>query len=277
MPLAAKRLFGQPGAPVSRSRWTKDGKFLITCGHDKSLRLWNPLRSSESSEADGRANVSVSPSLSSSAAAAPAPLEQALQIKEYSGPHGQEIVDVAIASDNASFASCGGDRACFLWDVTGGHVLRRFEGHTARVNSVALNRDDSVLLTASYDQTVRLWDLRARSREPVQVLEGFRDSVTSVRASAHEVLTSCVDGVLRVHDLRTGLCHADTLQGGEQQGGVGGDSGEPFLQVRPVTCASFSHDGKCVLGSVLSSAAGAGQGGGLQRRWCCWRRPRARC
>lgn len=44
------------------------------------------------------------------------------QVKEYAGPHGHEVLDVAIAADNASFASGGGDRTVFLWDVASGQV-----------------------------------------------------------------------------------------------------------------------------------------------------------
>ena len=39
-----RRLKGHTGA-VSRARWSADGKYAMTCGHDKTLRLWNPLRS----------------------------------------------------------------------------------------------------------------------------------------------------------------------------------------------------------------------------------------
>lgn len=33
------------------------------------------------------------------------------------------------ADDNAKFASCGRDRAVFVWDVPTGSVIRKFEGH----------------------------------------------------------------------------------------------------------------------------------------------------
>jgi WD40 repeat protein len=33
-------------------------------------------------------------------------------------------------SDNAHFASCGGDRDVFFWDVLTGQVVRRFKGHS---------------------------------------------------------------------------------------------------------------------------------------------------
>jgi len=47
--------------------------------------------------------------------------------------------------DNTRFASCGGDRSVFVWDVTSGDILRRLSGHVGKVNAVAWNREASVL------------------------------------------------------------------------------------------------------------------------------------
>merc|ERR1711998_716808 len=113
------------------------------------------------------------------------------------------------ANDNASFASCGGDRTVFLWDVTTGAGGRRFEGHGSRVNAICFGGDessggksgvgsgggivgDAILFSGSYDRTVRCWDMRSRSRDPIQVVEGFKDSVMSVRCGLDEIVTGCV-------------------------------------------------------------------------------------
>ena len=40
-----------------------------------------------------------------------------------------DYIESGRAADNARFASAGGDRAVFLWDVITGRVLRRFQGH----------------------------------------------------------------------------------------------------------------------------------------------------
>ena len=34
------------------------------------------------------------------------------------------------------FASCGGDRQVFLWDVSTGGIVRKFRGHDAYINTV---------------------------------------------------------------------------------------------------------------------------------------------
>ena len=48
----------------------------------------------------------------------------------------------------------------FLWDVATGKTIRRFLGHTHRVNAVDFNSDASVLASGSYDASVRLWDCK---------------------------------------------------------------------------------------------------------------------
>lgn len=88
--------------------------------------------------------------------------------------------------------SCGGDRAVFLWDVTTGSITRRLQGHTSRVNAVDFNFDASIVASAAYDTTVRLWDLKSTSQKPIQVLEEARDSVSSVQISGYQIITGCV-------------------------------------------------------------------------------------
>lgn len=177
------------------------------------MRLWNPLKTSPG-----------------------APNDEAMQIQAYSGAHGYGVLDVCIAPDNSRFVSAGGDRAAFLWDVATGRVVRRFAGHSQRINAVALSEDGAVLLTASYDKSVSLWDLRAASgREPIQVLGDFRDSVSAVACSAHRVLAGCVDGCLRTYDLRAALMHCDDLGA-------------------PLTHVSVSPDGRCALSVCLGGA-----------------------
>ena len=117
--------------------------------------------------------------------------------------------------------------------------------------------------------------------QPIQVVEGFKDSVMSVRCGFDEIVTGCVDGAVRVHDLRTGQCRIDELgslqfplaggvigiegkrggsDGGAEEGGrlppVGASRGVGTSALkRAVTCASLSHDGKCVLASCTGRSS----------------------
>lgn len=59
-----------------------------------------------------------------------------------------------------------------------------------RVNCVKFNQPDStVIISGSYDSTIRCWDCRSRSAEPIQIIDDAKDSVSSLMVSQHEILS----------------------------------------------------------------------------------------
>lgn len=66
-----------------------DGNYCMTCGSNKSIKLWNAPRK--------------------------------LLIKKYTG-HGYDVLDVAGSNDNCQIASCGSDKSVMYWDVATGQV-----------------------------------------------------------------------------------------------------------------------------------------------------------
>ena len=76
--------------------------------------------------------------------------------------------------------------------------------------------------------------MRSRNRSPIQTLEGCKDSATCVFAtpSGDELVVGCVDGKVRTYDLRAARVHEDYVHA-------------------PVTHASVSHDGNCLLVTCL--------------------------
>jgi mitogen-activated protein kinase organizer 1 len=69
------------------------------------------------------------------------------------------------------------------------------------------------LSLGSYDQSVRVWDLKSHTRTPIQVINCFSDSVTSVVLSRDEIVTGCVDGAVRIFDVRAGRLRVDNVHG----------------------------------------------------------------
>jgi mitogen-activated protein kinase organizer 1 len=129
-------------------------------------------------------------------------------IQTYSA-HGYEVLSLAVAADNARFASAGGDRSVFLWDVATAQTIRRFAGHSSRVNSVAFGgADDALLVSGGFDTTVRIWDCRSRSAKPVQVLSEARDGITSVARCTTDVIGASVTGLGVSRDAKTVLVSA---------------------------------------------------------------------
>ncbi|XP_053907823.1 WD repeat domain-containing protein 83 [Cuculus canorus] len=163
---------------VRAARFNADGNYCLTCGSDKSLKLWNPHRGTA--------------------------------LRTYQG-HGYEVLDAAGSFDNSHLCSCGADKTVALWDVATGQVVRKYRGHAGKVNCVQFNEEATVIVSGSIDCTVRCWDCRSRRPDPVQVLDEAKDGISSVKVSDHEILTGSVDGRVRRYDLRAGQLHCDYI------------------------------------------------------------------
>ncbi|KAE8355746.1 WD40-repeat-containing domain protein [Aspergillus coremiiformis] len=151
--------------------------------------------------------------------------------------HGYSVLDVAVAGDNARFASVGGDRQVFLWDVEQGITVKRWSGHGARVEAVQFaGQGDSVVVSGSADTTINLWDTRSNSTKPIQTLTEATDTVSSihVHAPTHSIASGSYDGRARIYDLRMGRTTVDVL-------------------AHAVTSVRCSADGNALLVSTLDS------------------------
>ncbi|KAL1673775.1 WD40-repeat-containing domain protein [Schizophyllum commune] len=188
--------------PIHVARYAKGAaKYALTAGQDRTVRLWNAGTGAE--------------------------------IKTYAA-HGYEVLGLAVAHDNAKFASGGGDRSVFVWDVTSGQTIRRLSGHLARVNCVEFNSDATVVASGSFDASVRLWDLKSQSRTPIQVLDESRDAVQSLVVGATSIISGSVDGHVRTYDLRMGELRSDYMG-------------------NPVVGLALSADGQTLLVTTLDS------------------------
>ncbi|CAI9109119.1 OLC1v1008876C1 [Oldenlandia corymbosa var. corymbosa] len=170
-------LKGHEGA-VLAARFNSNGEYCLSCGKDRTIRLWNPHRG--------------------------------IPIKTYKS-HGREVRDVHVSPDNSKIISCGGDRQIFYWDVASGRVIRKFRGHDSEVNAVKFNEYASAVVSAGYDRSVRAWDCRSQSTEPIQIISTFSDSVMSVCLTKTEIIAGSVDGTVRTFDIRMGREISDNL------------------------------------------------------------------
>ena len=80
------------------------------------------------------------------------------------------------------------------------------------MNGVAFGGEgDSVVVSGSFDGTVKVWDLRSRSEKAVMSFAEAKDSVSCVGVLGGEVYAGSVDGRVRVYDLAVGGVDVDVL------------------------------------------------------------------
>jgi WD40 repeat protein len=107
-------------------------------------------------------------------------------------------------SPDGRYVLTGDTTSARLWDVATGREIRRFQGHSEWINSVAFSPDGCFLLTGGGDSAAHLWET-ALGRE-VRRFEGHSGVISSVAFSAdgRSALTGSRDRTARLWDLATG-------------------------------------------------------------------------
>ncbi len=128
--------------------FSADGKTLATVGADNALRLWN--------------------------------IENGRLLYENSRAHTGPILDVSFSPANKHLiATASFDSRVKIWDVTPDQrqiVPVTLIGHTGGVKSVSFSPDGQTVVSTSFDNTVKLWDLEGKE---LQTLTGHTASVLS--------------------------------------------------------------------------------------------------
>jgi WD40 repeat protein/serine/threonine protein kinase len=157
---------GNRAAQVSAAVLTPDGRQAVLGLHD-GLCLWDVEADREVRRFDGRPGWVSSLALTPDGRRA---VSGSYQIQPPGSP--KPIADCAVR----------------LWEVASGRELRRFDGHTEHIPSVAVSPDGRFALSGSGDRTTRLWDIEATvvevkppapAKEPAPA-EAAQDEATKV-------------------------------------------------------------------------------------------------
>ncbi|KAI8816427.1 WD40-repeat-containing domain protein [Fimicolochytrium jonesii] len=118
--------------------------------------------------------------------------------------------------------------------TTGHTCLAQYVGHKSIVTDVHFTRDDTHIVSSSFDRTVKIWNAQSASCE--RTLRGHLDAVTTcdVSADGRHVASGSTDCTIRLWDITTGDCIAVIKK-----------------HSRWVKVVRFSHDGRFLITAGL--------------------------
>jgi WD40 repeat protein len=184
-----RRFEGHKGL-VEAISFSRDGRRLLSGGHDQTVRLWDVASGKElrrleghkdrvnsvAFSSDGRRGVSGGGNYNSPRAVADSSvrvwdLESGKELRRFYEGEDAAVMHVAISPDGRRAISIGSfsidspsDPTIRVWDVETGRLLRRFtadspSGLAGIFAHLVISPDGRYALTANMDGTVRLWEL----------------------------------------------------------------------------------------------------------------------
>ncbi|QRW17304.1 nuclear distribution protein PAC1 [Rhizoctonia solani] len=102
------------------------GRWLVSCGSDMSIRLW-----------DGE--------------------KEWVQARTFVD-HDHSVHAVRFLPGDTTFVSASRDRTVKMWSVESGHCIKTIQAHDDWIRSVTPSEDGKLLATCSNDHTARVWD-----------------------------------------------------------------------------------------------------------------------
>lgn len=148
------------------------------------------------------------------------------QLVSHLKEHTRSVSRIVLFDDDVHAISCSRDRSFLCWNL---QQDKRISAHTQRMgglNDIALNHEQTVVMTMGQERSVSLWDLR----EPSPILSLTRpedgmhaDEATSIAVSHGGSLfaTGGMDNVVKLWSIRSGrprllhnnVCHTGTISG----------------------------------------------------------------
>lgn len=153
-------------------------------------------------------------------------LSKICSIVNYPYIYGGQIVDF---SPNGKYLAISRSGMILLYDITRKELIKTGFEHDAMVNSVSFSPDGKYLVSASYDKSVRIWDLS--TLRCVHSLEGHTNFVYTANYSPDgRYIVSVSEGTIKIWNVNTGKC-IETLDGQNVNSAAFSSDGKNFVSV----------------------------------------------
>ncbi|KAG8999140.1 pre-rRNA processing protein [Tulasnella sp. JGI-2019a] len=164
--------------PLTASTLSEDGLMLFSSSKDGSIIKWDTFT--------GKRLVTFPKMRAPAAGSSGKGKGRADKVEGHTG----EVLAIAVSSDGRWLASGGKDRRVVVWDAKEMKWIKSFTGHKDGVTSLVFRKNTHQLFTASFDRTIKLYDLSPSILGYVETLFGHQDHILSVDALRAEVAVS---------------------------------------------------------------------------------------
>jgi serine/threonine protein kinase len=190
--------------------FTADGWRLVSCGDDRTARVWDVGTGRELLRfARHRGAVSCLALSAEGEAVLTGGRDNRLRLwsvrngqalRDLVVPNGQ-VLAVALSCDTKHALSGHFDTILRLWDLERGRELRRLPGHRQMITCAGFANKDQYLISGSQDRTLRVWDVRSGAE--ICRCAGHEAGVTALAVSpaTPHVISASLDKTLRLWSL----------------------------------------------------------------------------
>ncbi|QLL31080.1 hypothetical protein HG536_0A08970 [Torulaspora globosa] len=158
-----------------------------------------------------------------------------------------------LAVDPSGECVCAGSIDSFdihVWSVQTAQLLDSLSGHEGPVSCLSFSQENSVLASASWDKTIRIWSIFGRSQQ-VEPIEVYSDVLAlTTRPDGKQVAVSTLKGQISIFDIESGKqvgnidCRRDIISGRHLEDRFTAKNSE---RSKHFTTINYSFDGRAIV------------------------------